>query len=305
MPFASSDDRPAIAITGATGFLGRRVAERLAERGAALIVLGRRPLGPYPFSPWEAEHDADCGSQALGRICTIVHAAAHVPAAMDDPGEAVRCMAVNAMGTLRLLRAARAAGVGRFVLLSTGGLFARRETPVYDDELPREYPADESRYLCSKLAAEALVAGAKGIDTLVIRPSSIYGPASKGGFIKLVIGRLLRDEAVRLYDGGRHTADFVHVDDVADLVARAAVSPHRGFLNAGSGMAHDLVSVVEMVRALLPHSRATVSLEDPNTDRDPTGFAALSTDRAHRLFGYCPRSLDAGLADVLAERDPC
>ena len=267
-------------------------------------VLGRRSLDGYRSAAWDAADDRDA-SAILRGIGTVVHAAAHVPSDMTDPGEAETCMAINALGTLRLLRAAGAAGVGRFVHVSTGGLFARQDAPVEDDDCPRAYPHGASCYLSSKLAAEALVVAAGGIETLIVRPSSIYGSGSRGGFINLVLDRLSRHEALTLHDGGRHAADFVHVEDVADLVARAALSRHRGFLNAGSGVAHDLRSVVEIARQLLPGSRSKVAIEDPAPGQAPGGFAALSTDRARALFGYRPRPLAEGLAQVLAERGEC
>lgn len=298
MPSGSPVSPPAIALTGATGFLGRRLVERFARKGLAPLVLGRQPYGQNRFELWDAE-DESGGGPRLDGIETIVHAAAHVPADMNGPDEAGRCMAVNAIGTLRLLQAAREAGVRRFVLVSTAGMFGWRPAPVQDDELPQAYPRGASGYLASKLAAEAIVAGSADIPTLIMRSSSIYGAAAKGGFISLALARLSRDEPLTLHGGGRHSADFVHVDDVAGLVAQAALSGHTGFLNAGSGVAHDLLSVVETIRRLLPASRSVVSFDETLRERDPTGFAALSTERAQALFGYRPRPLQKGLSDTL------
>lgn len=259
------------------------------------MTLGRNSVPGHSHLPW----DAGAGEPALDLrgIYTLIHSAAFVPPDMTDATHACRCVEVNALGTLALIKAAQACGVARFVLISSANIIERRSGPIPDDAYPAHHHTQAAYYLTSKLLAETYVqAEAERIGTLIVRPSSIYGPGSPGGALDAILGRLERNETVIIRDGGRYTADYVFVDDVATLLARAALSPMRGFLNAGSGVATDLLGVLELAQACVPDSISRIVIDPPAPARPAGGFSALDIRRAHAAFDYRPRTLDQGLA---------
>lgn len=292
-----TEGRAQVGLTGASGFLGGAVARSLAAEGVEVARLGRGEA-----RPWRAEWTAGQMEPALAGLEVLIHAAAHVPRDMRDASEAETCLRVNALGTLALAQAARAAGVQRFVFVSTANFVERRAAPIGDDALPGCHPLAAPYYLTSKLTAETYVLAAAGgaMQALIVRPSAIYGPGMSSGIVPVVLNRFRDGQPVVLHDGGRHAADYVFVDDVADLIATAARSSLAGHLNAGSGVASDLQELAAAARAVLPDSPSTVTVEAPEPGRPAAGFSALDVTRARTAFGYRPRSLVQGLRDMLA-----
>ena len=292
-----TEDRLRVGLSGATGFLGGAVARSLAADGIEAVRLGGSET-----RLWRAEWTARQMEPALVGLDILIHAAARVPRDMKDPSEAEACLRVNALGTLALAQAAQAAGVRRFIFVSTANFVERRPMPIADDALPGRHPLAAPYYLTSKLVAETYVmaAAGAGMQTLIVRPSAIYGPGMSGGIVSVILDRFRDGQPVVLHDGGRHAADYVFVDDVADLIAKASRSSLAGHLNAGSGVASDLRDLAQAARAVFPGSPSTLTVEPADPARPASGFSALDVTRARDALGYRPRSLVQGLRDMLA-----
>ena len=220
-------DRPVL-VTGGTGFVGRRLAAVLRERGARLRVLVRSVSGIPP--DWDgvevvAGELADAAS--LARACagmdTVIHAAGFAHADAAAPALAVRHWTVNAEGTFRLLDAAVAARVERFVFLSSVKAVGDPGPRCVDetwDALP------ETPYGRAKRAAEERVLAVgreSGLHAVNLRLALVYGPEMKANLARLV-------EAVRrgwcppLPETGNRRS-LVHVDDVVQAALLAAAHP--------------------------------------------------------------------------------
>ena len=160
-----------IALTGATGFVGRHVLPQLLSRGHRVRVLARDP-GKLPGSDSNVEavrgdlFDDKALAQLVQGCDTVVHLVGII---MEKPGEGQTFERVHTEGTRRLLAAAKHAGVGRWVQMSALG--AR--------------PDAVSRYHQTKWAAEEAVR-ASGLEWTVFRPSVIHGP--DGEFMQMVHG---------------------------------------------------------------------------------------------------------------------
>jgi UDP-glucose 4-epimerase len=269
-----------IAITGATGFVGSRV---VAIAGAPLRALARRPQPARPGIGWIA---GDLGDPtALARLCegatTIIHIAG-VVSAPDRAG----FDAGNVAGTAAMLAAARAAGVARFVHVSS---LAARAPQL-------------SMYGASKAEAEMLVM-ASGLDWVIVRPPGVYGPDDRE---MLDIYRLA---ARGLYIAPPGRLSLIHVDDLARaLLALAAGGPTHRTLEiddgAAGGMSHgDFASAIgaglgKRVRVVpLPISMLHLAAR--------LGISAkLTRDRANYIAhpDWVARGGNAALAGVWAPR---
>jgi dihydroflavonol-4-reductase len=196
--------------------------------------------------------------------------------------------------------------------------------PTSEDALLR--PA--SVYGRSKLAAEELVRafGERGVAGTIVRPCVIYGPGDRH-FLPIVL-RLARLPVVPLIDGGRNLFDLVHVDDVADLMIRAArrdTAINRVY-NAGPGEPHTLADLVSAYRSLTGRGPRIIPLSleraaksawlarwlvshvdaDASAMLTPAGLALISLDmhldmtRARDELDFVPAyNLGRGLAAVL------
>jgi nucleoside-diphosphate-sugar epimerase len=191
-----------ILVTGPGGFVGRAVVPLLEARGHAVVRAGRREIGEIgPGTAWP-----------LAGVDAIVHLAAQVHDAQADAATIDR---VNRGATEALARAARAAGVRRFVYLSTAKVMGERsERPLRESDPP----APEGPYAVSKRAAETLLT-----DAIVLRPPLVYGPGVRANFHALL--RLCRSGVPLPFAGLRNQRSLIAVDNLADAVLRAVEGP--------------------------------------------------------------------------------
>lgn len=289
-------------VTGASGFVGRRVVEALVARGQRVRAQGRSFAGPPPGPGVERVACDLLDTAALPALVegasAVCHLAAFLPPNMADSSYAERCFQVNALASLRLGEAALAAGCRRFVFASSANAYVSRPHPVTEDEAP--YPAARATYyLTSKLAAELYLdhlARARGLPLTTLRLSAVYGPGMPGGgVVARFMALAASGQPLTVRDGGVPATDFVFVDDVVALVVRALEQPAGGTFNAGSGEHTSLLSLARAVQSTYPDRAVEIRVEPPAGEPAPS-FAALNVDKARRTFGYAPRTLAEGLA---------
>jgi UDP-glucose 4-epimerase len=175
---------PLIALTGATGFIGRHLVAELPKRGYRVRVLLRRPAEVPEGATGAVIGDIASPhnmAAALRDVDAVIHSAGLAHAMSGMPEDDYR--AINTQGTLNLARAAERAHVKRFVFLSS---IRAQSGPVAAFPLTE---ADEARptdaYGRSKLDAEQGL-DALGIDWVALRPVLVYGPGMKGNMAALL-----------------------------------------------------------------------------------------------------------------------
>lgn len=165
-------------VTGGTGYLGSVVVAVLADEDREVRVLVRDEERARQVLPAGVEivvgdvFDDDSLARATRGATAVLHLAASVGGTPEEIRTA------NVDGTVAVLAAARAAGVGRFVHTSTSA--AIMDATGLVAERPVAPPALTDPYSASKVAAEELVLAADGIETVVVSPGSIYGPSPRG-----------------------------------------------------------------------------------------------------------------------------
>ena len=202
-------------VTGATGMVGSAIVRALLKRKRTVRVLARsaeRARALFGASVSIAAGDLGLPAslrQACDGIAEVYHAAAELG---FRGGSGAEMHETNVEGTRRLLEAARAGGVSRFVHTSS--------VAVYGDHLARGItetaPANpSSAYGRSKAQAEGLVreAGGSGLRCVIVRPCTVYGADDRYFIPQTVL--TMRLPVIPLPDGGRHVVDLVHADDVA------------------------------------------------------------------------------------------
>ncbi|NUT01281.1 MAG: NAD(P)H-binding protein [Sphingomonas sp.] len=182
-----------LAVTGGTGFVGRRLIEIATGRGHQVRALTRRPQDALQNVEWIEGSLED--RDALERLVTGSHAVIHVAGVINAP-DAAGFEAGNVKGTLAMLAAATAAGIHRFVHVSS---LAAREPKL-------------SQYGASKARSEELVEGS-GLDWVIVRPPAVYGPGDKE---TLELFKMAKAGVILLPPKGR--ISLIHVDDLARLL---------------------------------------------------------------------------------------
>ena len=195
-----------IALTGATGFVGGHVLDLLARRGTPVRALTRRPRDAKPNVEWVegALDQPDSLRRLAGGADAVIHVAGAINAPTREAFEAA-----NVQGTEAMIAAAKAAGVRRFVHVSS---LAAREPQL-------------SQYGASKAKSEAVVE-ASGLDWSIVRPPAVYGPGDKETFD---LFKMARGGQIFMPPKGR--LSLIHVDDLARLlIALAAPAAPTGIV---------------------------------------------------------------------------
>lgn len=215
-----------ILVTGATGFLGRRLCQRLTDEGARVIALGRR----RQEGPWDVFHELDLACEdvpesLLAGIGTVFHLASKAHAVAETTVHADTYRPVIVEGTRRLLEASRKAGVERFVYMSSVKAMGEgnpedRPLVALDEASPH---CPQGPYGLTKAEAEKAVLDSGLTHPVVLRPVMVFGPGEKGNLPRMI-------EAVRkgrfppLPDTGNRRS-MIHVDDLIEFTLRSALYP--------------------------------------------------------------------------------
>ncbi|MGO4706450.1 NAD-dependent epimerase/dehydratase family protein [Microvirga sp. 2MCAF38] len=236
---------PLIALTGATGFIGRHLLRELPRQGFRVRVLLRRP-SEVP----EGASSAVIGdiaspqnmSAALRDVDAVIHSAGLAHAMSGRPEDDYRT--INTQGTLALAQGAERAGVKRFVFLSS---IRAQSGPVSDVVLTEEQaPGPTDPYGRSKLEAEQGLAQL-GIDWVALRPVLVYGPGVKGNMASLVsLARSGWPLPLGSLKSRRSLLSLDNLSGAVEAVLKAQGSIRRPFIVADP----EPVTIPEMIAAL-------------------------------------------------------
>ena len=225
-------------VTGGAGFIGSHVVEALLARGDEVTVIDDLSTGRRELVDEAATlliHDVREPFEVDADVVYHLAAQADVGTSMDRPGFDA---AVNVVGTVNALEAARAARA-RLVFSSTGGaIYGEVEHPAAEDAERRPVSA----YGIAKLAAETYVAGwnrIHGSGHVVLRFANVYGPRQsaelEGGVVSIFMERLARGEETVVFGDGEQSRDFIYVGDVVEAVL-AGTEAEGGTFNVGTGI---------------------------------------------------------------------
>jgi nucleoside-diphosphate-sugar epimerase len=299
-------------VTGAAGFIGSHLTERLARGGETVRAVDC--LTPYYDISQKRENleaiarldrcevlEADLRGCDLGALLADVDVVFHLA---GQPG--VRAswhegfstyVEHNVLVTQLLLEAVRDAKIARFVFASSSSVYGNALAyPTGEDDLPRPH----SPYGVTKLAAEhlcGLYAHNWGVPTISLRYFTVFGPRQRPDMaMHRLIEAAIAGHTFPLYGNGRQIRDFTFVDDVveANLLAAASAVPPGSVVNVAGGGATSLLEVVELVGQL---AGRPVELDRRPAEAGDVERTGGSNERAFELLGWRPEvTLRDGLA---------
>ncbi|UFS60084.1 NAD-dependent epimerase/dehydratase family protein [Subtercola endophyticus] len=224
-----------VLVTGASGMLGRAVAtevvvqaERAASRGEAVArgeivrTFQRGESGLRGVVPGVTDARGSLTDRASVRAAVEgVDAVIHLAAKVSMAGRPEEFDAVNVEGTRTLLEECRAAGVSRFVMVSSPSVAHAGLSVVGDDALPADPERARGEYARSKAEAEllALAADEPGFAVVAVRPHIVWGPGDTQ-LIERIVERSRRGR-LPLLSGGRALIDTTYIDNAATAIVAA------------------------------------------------------------------------------------
>lgn len=299
-------------ITGAAGFLGSALANRLVKEDHTVRGLDDLSTGdPSVLSPdvhftrgdvndrpklWTILQEVDCVYHLAARVL--------VPESVLYPREYNQ---VNVGGTVSLMEAMRDVGVRRVVFISSGAVYGNQSNqPVSEAAQPNP----RSPYAVSKLAAEYYVKtiGALwGIETVCLRVFNAYGPGQHlppvhAPVLLTFLRQALQNATLVVHGEGAQTRDYVYVDDAVNAMIAASTAPgvDGQTINVGSGQE---TSVRELVRLVIAVTGANPEVVyNPRSDGGPSRLCADLSLAAEKLNYQPAIQLEKGIRLTL-ERD--
>ena len=299
-----------VLVTGAGGFIGSHLVERLVSMGATTkAFVHYRSEGSWGWldrSQYNGDieviagdvRDLDSVSSAIANTDIIFHLAAliAIPYSYRSPASFVQ---TNVEGTLNVLQACRMANVHRLVHTSTSEVYGTaRQVPI-DESHPLQA---QSPYAASKIAADKLVESfhlSFGLPVITVRPFNTFGPRqSSRAVIPTIITQALTGDMIRL--GNLHpTRDLNYVENIVDGFVRAALC-HDGVgrtMNLGSGIEVSVGDLAKLISTLVD-TKGVIKVEEQRVRPQGSEVDRLLADNteAKARLGWKPSiSLEQGL----------
>jgi UDP-glucose 4-epimerase len=302
-------------VTGAAGFVGSQLAERLVGEGHQVVGVDAF-TDYYPRALKEANLEGLAGKPGfslveanllsvdlpglLDGVEVVFHLAAQAGVRASWGRSFQQYSDWNVLATQRLLEATREHPVRRVVYASSSAVYGRSELPMREESPTRPL----SPYGVSKLAAEhlcGLYAAAYGTPTVSLRYFTVFGPRQRPDMAFHRFVRALRaGRPIPLFGDGRQTRDFTFVRDVVDATIRAGTAdvPPGEVLNVAGGGRVELIETIRVLEGLVGRPARFAPGQAPAGEMLHT---YADTGRAAARLGWAPRTgLAAGLGEEVA-----
>jgi len=294
-------------ITGGAGFIGNHIARLLLKKGWDVVCYDDLSVGKKDYVPDGARlvvgdiRDEGTLTDAMAGCRHVYHLAARVSIrkAVDtfiDDAE------VNTLGTLVALRAAKNAGVERFMYSSSMAVYGTVEYSPQDEKHPIN---PTSPYGVAKYASERYIlvmANQWGVEPVICRFFNTYGarqtPSPYVGVITIFCNKLFAGEAPMIFGDGGQVRDFIHVEDIARGSVMAMESAPAGtIINLGTGIG---TSVNQVAKLLVDKINPGIVPEHvPPVPGEP-GDSIADTSLAKNLIGWeAEKKLDEAISDAI------
>lgn len=300
-------------VTGATGFLGAALANRLNDQHHQVRGLDNlSTLSPNKLAPeilftrgdvndrpklWTLLQGVDCVFHLAARV--------NVPESVLYPSEYNQ---VNVSGTVSLMEAVRDAGVKRVVFISSGAIYGDQDTQPVDENA---VPSPNSPYAVSKLSAEHYVRAIgrlAGIETVCLRVFNAYGPGqqippSHAPVVPYFVKQAIQQGSLIIHGNGAQTRDFVYVEDVIQAMIAAATTEGLSgqVINVGSGVESSILDLVQLIAKIFNNQPEVIY--NPRRGSGPSRMCA-DIHKARLLLNYNPQfTLEDGIRRLIID-DP-
>ena len=287
-------------VTGVAGFIGSNIAHALIARGDEVrgiddLSHGRIEnldgiLGKFDFRQADITDDSAINSACAG-MDYILHQAARgsVPRSIADP---VGSNHANVVGTIKVLQAARTAGVKRMVFASSSSVYGDTPTLPKKEEMTC---APISPYAVSKYAGELYAQSFSrvlGLETVSLRYFNVFGPrqhptSQYAAVIPKFVRAMLQGEPPVIFGDGKQSRDFTYIDNVVSANLLASVAPAEKasgrVFNVAAGKSFSLNELYALLQEITGYN-GTASHEPPRGGDVRDSLA--DTSRAQQAMGY-------------------
>lgn len=302
-----------ILVTGGAGFIGSNVVDAYVEAGHQVLVVDDLSTGKRDnVNPAAALHEVDIASPAFVELIrterpdVINHHAAQT-SVRHSVGNPLDDCRRNILGSLNVIEAAREAGVGKLIYISSGGAIYGEPTTL---PCPEEHPiVPDSPYGASKHAPEHyldIYGRLHGLPYTVLRYGNVYGPRQdpfgEAGVIAIFTAQMLAGQPTTINGSGDQERDFVYVGDVVRANLRALETGDGEAFNIGSGEGTTINQIFTLLKEATGYEHDVI--HGP-AKAGETFRIYLNITKAERGLGWRPEvSLRDGLMQTVESLRP-
>lgn len=305
-----------VLVTGAAGFIGSHLAEKLVESGCKVRAFirynSRNSWGWLEDSPYKDNieifsgdiRNFDCVKSAMKDVKIVFHLAAliGIPYSYHSPDSYVD---TNIKGTVNILQAAKDLKVEKVIHTSTSEIYgSAQEVPITE-----MHPVNpQSPYAASKSASDFMALSfyrSFGLPVAIVRPFNTYGPRqSARAVIPTIILQLLNGKGIVRIGSLAPTRDFTYVKDIVDGFIKAAETKDsiNEIINLGSNFEVSIGRLIEFISGIMKVKAKTIS-EKERKRPEESEVQCLRADakKAKRLLGWKSKySLEQDLKETIA-----
>ncbi|MHA1915026.1 MAG: NAD-dependent epimerase/dehydratase family protein [Promethearchaeota archaeon] len=292
-----------ILVTGAAGFIGSNLTDKLLELGAEVRGIDNLSSGKLEnletafldknFKFFKGDvRDSDFLLEVCKDVEILYHEAAFISAPKSIKLPEL-CNDVNVNGMLNILNTARKLDIEKIIFASSAAVYGdTSELPIMED-LPR---VPLSPYAASKIACEAYIQAFNnvyGISSVSLRYFNVFGPrqgdSPYSGVIAIWFQRIIHNEDLIIFGDGENTRDFIYISDVVDANLKTAEHNVGGeFLNIASGTPINLTNLAKLMLNLTGKRNLKIIYKDPRLGDIIHSYADVS--KAKRLINFETKS---------------
>jgi len=291
-----------VLVTGATGFFGSAVVDRLLTEGCDVVGTGRKAKGflsdtaiAHPkFTLAKLDLTNDAALENLDPADAVLHLASQQPSSKNI--SFTELFSSNVQTTYKLLRVVKQMNVQKFVYPSTTSVLSKK--PEDDFVSEQSYPSPASHYGLTKYMGERLVkielrdSSVKGI---VVRYPSIFGKNHLGGIVHTFYTLARQNLPIEVYSKGERYRNLLYVDDAVEILVRLLVSNQQDSFEifcAGSQDSQTMLAIATMVRDMLRSKSEVIPVDKfPPSDWD----VFIDISKIQRNLDIVPMTIEGGL----------
>jgi len=235
-----------ILVTGATGFVGRRLVTSLGQRGElSCVARSEDTLNAQPDINWIVQDLSQNiePSAFPSKLDVIIHLvqSRHF---REFPEKALDVFNVNVASTMQLLDYGRNIGIKQFILASTGGVYAFKDSTIYETDCPDP----PNFYGYSKYLSECLVNSySENFSTVILRYFFVYGEGQQAMFIPNMIGSVKQGNPIMIQNERGRRINPIYVGDAVDATVNALNLEGHEVINVAGG---EIVTIKEIARLI-------------------------------------------------------
>jgi len=302
-----------VLVTGGTGFVGTHFVQQLLDLGATVrVTVHKRPLVIKDKRIQIVQADLtrmeDCLAAVKG-VNFVFHAAGAVSAAGLTASKPISAITTNLILTARMLEAACAGNVERFLLFSSSTGYPVTDHPAKEEEMwtgpthPSYFGYGWMRRYLERIGE--FVVSKYHLKIALVRPTAVYGrwddfnPATSHVIPALIRKAVEKEDPYEVWGIGTEVRDFLHITDLIRgslfmMEHYATCDP----VNIGYGKTVTIAGIVNLILKAAGHENATVKFDASKPTTIP--FRMVDTSKAKKILGFEPKvSLEEGLKDTV------